>query len=130
MYSSSMLRARALDNRVCTCEHLVLFYPNNAHLFCHTCSYYQSLLSATGRTTIETRTRIIHLLSNGFTVKNIVEKLAEEGVEILCAAIYNLIKKFKEHDSIADMRKTPRPRILQEEHYRFIDDMMAENGPH
>ena len=80
-----------------------------------------------GRTTIETRTRIIHLLNNGFTVRSIVERLAEEGVKISRAAVYDLMKKFEEHDTIADLRRTPRPRILQEEHYRFIDDTMAEN---
>ena len=59
--------------------------------------------------------------------KDHCREVSGEGVEVSRAAIYNLIKKFKEFDSIADMRKTPRPRILQEEHYRFIDDMMAEN---
>ena len=49
-----------------------------------------------GRTTIETRTRIIHLLNNGFIVKTIVERLAEEGVMISRAAIYDLMKKFEE----------------------------------
>lgn len=79
-----------------------------------------------GWTTIETRTRIIHLSNSEFTQKAIIERLAEGG-KILRAAIYELIKKFKKHDTIADLRRTPRPRILQEEHYRFIDNTMADN---
>ena len=56
---------------------------------------------------IETKTRIIHLLNSGFTQKAIIERLAEEGGKILRAAIYELIKKFKKHDTIADLRRTP-----------------------
>ena len=38
-----------------------------------------------------------------------------------------LICKYKRTGSVADEQKTKWPRKLQDEHYRFIDDTMAEN---
>ena len=43
------------------------------------------------------------------------------------SALYKLLKKYSRCHTIADPKRAPRPRILQEEHYRFIDDTMAEN---
>ena len=40
-----------------------------------------------------------------------------------------LIKKYDEKQTIEDIKRNPRPKILQEEHYRFIDNLMAENSP-
>ena len=80
-----------------------------------------------GCLTIETRTRIIHLLNARFTVQKIVDRLAEEDVSISRAEVYFLWKKVKNHGYIADLRRTPQLRIFQEEHYHFIDDTMAEN---
>ena len=51
--------------------------------------------------------------------------MAEEGIAVSKRAIYSLIEKFKKMDLVVDLPKTPRPRILSEEHYRFIDDAMA-----
>ena len=53
--------------------------------------------------------------------------LAEEGVEVSRTAIYNLLTKFKRTESIGDLMRRPRLRRLDEEHYRFIDELMAEN---
>ena len=38
-----------------------------------------------------------------------------------------LIAKYKRTGSVADERKTKRPRKLQDEHFWFVDDVMAEN---
>ena len=61
-----------------------------------------------GQTTIETRMRITHLLNSRFAL---MERVAED-VKVSRAVIYELMKKFKEHNMIADLRKTPRQRIL------------------
>ena len=80
-----------------------------------------------GRLSLETRARIVSLWKAKFTVKDIVERLAEEGVQVSRTAIYNLITKFHKTGSVGDMGKRPHSSILGEEHYRFVDELMAEN---
>ena len=41
--------------------------------------------------------------------------------------MYELLNKYSHCHTTADLKRAPRPRILQEEHYRFIYDTMAEN---
>jgi transposase len=62
-----------------------------------------------------------------FTVKEIIERLAEEGVRTSRTAIYNLLSKFQKTSSIADIKRRPRSRRLNEEHHRFVDETMAQN---
>ena len=61
-----------------------------------------------------------------FKVKDVVHWLAE-GVKVSRTAIYNLLTKFKKTESIGDMKTRPCSRRLDEEQYRFIDELMAEN---
>ena len=63
-----------------------------------------------------------------FTVKEIVERLAEEGVKASRTSIYNLLSKFRRTNSIADIKRRPRSRRLNEEHFRFVDELMAQNN--
>ena len=69
---------------------------------------------------------MIHLWRKGIPVQHIVERLAEEDISISRSALYKLLKKYSRCHTIADLKRAPRPRILQGEHYRFIDDTMAE----
>ena len=64
---------------------------------------------------------------SGISVQHIVERLAEEDISISRSALYELLKKYSRCHTIADLKRAPQPRILQEEHYGFIDDTMAEN---
>ena len=61
-----------------------------------------------------------------FKVKDIVDRLAEEDVKVSRTAIYNLLAKFMKTKSIGDIKRKPRSQRLSEEHYRFIDELMAE----
>ena len=45
-----------------------------------------------GRMSIETRTRVIHLWKNRFSVQDVVDRLAED-VSVSRAALYMLLKK-------------------------------------
>ena len=83
--------------------------------------------SIMGHLSIETRTRVIHLWRKGISVQHIVERLAEEDISISRNVLFELLKKYNRCHTIADLERAPQPRILQEEHYRFIDDTMAEN---
>ena len=77
-----------------------------------------------GRMNIETRTSLPW--KNGFPVQDIIDRLAEEDISISWAALYMymLLKKYDSR-TIDDLNRAPRPRILQEKHYRFIDDMIG-----
>ena len=52
-----------------------------------------------------------------------MKKVSQVSKNSLC----HLIKKYKNPGSVTDARKARQPHKLQEEHYRFIDDAMAEN---
>ena len=73
------------------------------------------------------RTTIIELWRRNFGPKDIQAHLLVEGIDISKKSLCLLIGKYKRTGSVADERKTKRPRKLQDEHYRFIDDAMVEN---
>ena len=79
------------------------------------------------RLSINVCSRIVNMWRAKFKVKDIVDRLAEEDVKVSRTAIYNLLAKFRKTESIGDIKKRPRSRRLSEEHYRFIDELMAEN---
>ena len=95
--------------------------PNNAPRSSHTTRSMMPRLS------YELRARIMNMWRADFPVKEIVERLAEEGVKASRTAIYNLLSKFQKTNSIADIKRRPRSRRLDEEHYRFVDETMAQN---
>ena len=74
-----------------------------------------------------TRTRVIELWRRNYRLKNIQGHLNAEGIEISKKSLCLLISKYKNTGTVADARTRTRPRKLQEEHYRFIDDAMADN---
>ena len=79
------------------------------------------------RLNVDVRARIVNMWRAKFKVKDIIDRLAEEGVKVSRTAIYNLLTKFKKTESIGDMKRRPHLRQLDEEQYRFIDELMAEN---
>ena len=60
-------------------------------------------------------------------MKEIVERLAE-GVKTSRTTVYNLLSKFRKINSIADIKRQPRSSLLSEGHYRFVDELMAQNN--
>ena len=80
-----------------------------------------------GRLSIDVRSRKVNMWRAQFKVKDIVDRLAEEGVKVSRTAVYNLLTKFKKTESITDMKRRARSRRLSEEHYRFVDELMAKN---
>jgi transposase len=62
-----------------------------------------------------------------FKMKDIIERLAEEGVKVSRTAVHNLLTKFKKTESVGDIKRRARSRRLSAEHYRHIDELMAEN---
>ena len=102
----------------------VRFILNNTPRSSHTTVPDRSMMP---RLSYELRARIMNMWRAKFTVKEIVERLAEEGVKTSRTTIYNLLSKFQKTNSIADIKRRPRSRRLDEEHYRFVDETMAQN---
>ena len=75
----------------------------------------------------ELRARVMNMWRAKFTVKQIIERLAEEGVKVTRITTYNLINKFRKSNSIVDIRRQSHSSRLSEECYRFVDELMAEN---
>ena len=80
-----------------------------------------------GRLNMDVHARVVNMWRAKFKVKDIVDRLAEEGVKVSHTAVYNLLTKFKKTESIGDMKRRPRSRRLDEELYRFIDELMTKN---
>ena len=69
---------------------------------------------------------VIELWQRSFQLKDIKAHLQADGI-ISKKSLCVLIDKYKRTGSVADERKMKRPRKLQDEYFRFVDDAMAEN---
>ena len=76
---------------------------------------------------LETRTKAILMRSRNYSVSKIKQHLKKEGVIVSKVSLFALFKKYETTHTTEDMKKQPRPQIPQESHYRFLDNIMAEN---
>ena len=74
------------------------------------------------------RSKVTVMWKNGYPVSEIQERLSQEGVSVLRVSLFALIKKFKKIKLVVDLKRKPRSSILEECHYRFIDEAMAANN--
>ena len=56
-----------------------------------------------------------------FSVIKIRQRLSEEGIQVSRKSLYN------QTCSVADLKRTPRRRLLTDEHFRFMDEAMEAN---
>ena len=75
-----------------------------------------------GGMSVETRSKVILLWKNGYSVTVIQDRFFQEGVK---ASLFALIKKFKSTALVIDLPRKPRTSVLSECHYRFIDEKMT-----
>ena len=80
-----------------------------------------------GRMSADTRARVIWMWRAKFSVANICTRLREEDIKVSRKSIYHLLKKHRRTGSIADLKRAPRSRKLNNEHFRFIDEAMEAN---
>ena len=64
---------------------------------------------------------------NGFKLCKIQEHLAKEGITVSKKSLCLLLKRFRTTGSVADKRSTRPRKKLTDEHYRFINERMAED---
>ena len=63
-----------------------------------------------GRLNVDVHARIVNMWRANFKVKEIMGRLAEQGVEVSRTAIYNLLTKVKRMESIGDLIRRPCSR--------------------
>ena len=80
-----------------------------------------------GHLSMETRAKVIRLKTKGIRVPQIVKHLEYKGVNVSSVSLYALLKKYETTRTIQDRKQRSRPQLLGEEHYRFIDDTVANN---
>ena len=61
------------------------------------------------RLSLESRNRVITLFSRGYTVLEIQQRLHEERTTVSCQALYNLLLKFREKNTIENLPGRRRP---------------------
>jgi len=76
---------------------------------------------------MEARTRIIALHSKGFSVLEIRKRLQEENFSISRQSIHNLLTKFWDHQTIADLPRRRRQRKITTEMRSLIKDQLSRN---
>ena len=79
------------------------------------------------RLDIEARRRVIALRSHGYSVSAIKQRLLEEHICVSSVTIYALLRKNKQHNTIADRPRQHFEKKLDEEKLRFLDESLAAN---
>ena len=79
------------------------------------------------RLNLETRKRVIVLLRAGFSIREIYDRLQDEGVMVTLRSLYRLQKKFCRFHTISDLPRRKRSRKITREMAGMIDDMLKDN---
>ena len=80
-----------------------------------------------GRMSLATRSRVVTLSTSSYPLRKIQAHLALEDITVSKKSLCLLIKKYRMTGSVADNRKVKPPKKLKDEHYRFIDECMADD---
>ena len=84
-------------------------------------------VSVMGRLSIETRQRVVLLWKSGMKIKDIHRQLREENTVTSETLLYLLIAKYAKCGKVSNIKRSSRPSILGNEHYKFIDNAMEED---
>ena len=76
---------------------------------------------------LTTRRRVVVLYARGYSVRSIKKRLEEENILISVPALYNLLKKHAEMDTIADLPRQSRKRKITTEMMNTIEETMSNN---
>ena len=67
------------------------------------------------------------LKAAGYSVQEIRKRLYEENIVVSEVALYQLLWKFRDHGTIADLPKPPVVKVLSSEHLNYIDNSLRQN---
>ena len=79
------------------------------------------------RLDLRTRERVVLLKKQGYTYREIAQRLKEENVVVSIKSLYLLVTKYRNTNSVVDRPRRRRPRLLSREHYIFIDNQLSLN---
>ena len=79
------------------------------------------------RMSLATRSRVVSLSKRGCTISKMQKHLEKEGTVVSKKLLCLLLKKYETTGSMADHRTVKPPRKLDNQHYHFIDDRMAND---
>ena len=80
-----------------------------------------------GHLSYSTRTTVVELWRWNFRLKDNQEHQLVESIIISKKSLCVLIRKYKRMGSVADEQKMKWPRKLQDEYFRFVNNVVAEN---
>ena len=80
-----------------------------------------------GRLSIEDRLRVITLHSNNYSLSSIRKRFKEEKIPISLPALYSLVKKYREKNTIVDLPRRRKQRKIDEEMVKFIEQELKKN---
>ncbi len=80
-----------------------------------------------GRMSMDTRARVVWMWRAGFPISKIRERLGEEGIQVSRKSLYHLVKKYKQTQTIADIKRAPRRSKLTKQQFEFVDEAMDAN---
>ncbi len=75
----------------------------------------------------ETRQRVVMMWRKGRSLRGIQKRLEQEEIKVSIVSLCKLTQKFRLYNSVLNRPTYKPPRILGEEHLRFIDDTMAQD---
>ena len=79
------------------------------------------------RLDLRTRERIVTLKQQGHIYKAIQQRLEEEGITVTIKTLYLLVTKYIRTNTVVDRPRSKRPRILNDQHYKAIDNALRNN---
>ena len=79
------------------------------------------------RLDLRTRERVVLLKKQGYTYREIAQRLKEENITISIKGLYLLITKYRSTNSVVDKPRRSRTKLLNREHYFFIDNQLSLN---
>lgn len=79
------------------------------------------------RLDIWTRERVVLLKKQGYTYREIAQRLKEENIFISIKSLYLSILKYRYTNSVVDKPRQSQTKLLNREHYFFIDNQLSLN---
>lgn len=79
------------------------------------------------RLNLETREKVVKLKKQGYMYQAIRDRLEEEGISVTIKTLYLLLAKYNQAGYVADRPQAKPQKLLNREHYSFIDNALAEN---
>ena len=67
------------------------------------------------------------LKKQGYTYREIASRLKEENIIVTINSLYLLVTKYRHTNSLVDKPRQSRSRLLNREHYFFIDNQLLLN---